>query len=225
MSTHGLNAGTAQGGNSVYLDGGFAMGRGLLRDNPYWSEATGFSRGLSRFEYDEPGSLQRWTVGDQTASSSDGLGGSALLGGIGVARAFDLNPYLITYPQPVFNGVLQAPGTIDIYQNGVLIGQRQVPAGPFSLAEPRDRGQGPTTCEWSSRIRSAAPPSCSRISTAPLRCWRRASATIHTRSAPSAPQRSPTAIFPAAPCCSRARTTASAIRSRRAIGSRRKTVW
>ncbi len=131
---YGLNAGTAQGGNSVYLDGGFAMGRGLLRDNPYWSEATGFSRGLSRFEYDEPGSLQRWTVGDQTASSSDGLGGSALLGGIGVARAFDLNPYLITYPQPVFNGVLQAPGTIDIYQNGVLIGQRQVPAGPFSLA-------------------------------------------------------------------------------------------
>lgn len=131
---YGLSAGSAQGGNSVYLDGGFALGRGLLRDNPYWSESTGFSRGLSRFEYDEPGSLARWTVGDQTASSSDGLGGSALLGGIGVARAFDLNPYLITYPQPVFSGVLQAPGTIDIYQNGVLIGQRQVPAGPFSLA-------------------------------------------------------------------------------------------
>ena len=131
---YGLNAGTATGGDSVYLDGGFAMGRALLRDNPYWSEATGFSRGLSRLEYDEPGSLARWTVGDQIASSSDGLGGSALLGGIGIARAFDLNPYLITYPQPVFTGVLQAPGTIDIYQNGVLVGQRQVPAGPFSLA-------------------------------------------------------------------------------------------
>jgi outer membrane usher protein len=131
---YGLNAGSAAGGDSVYLDGGFAMGRALLRDNPYWSEATGFSRGLSRLEYDEPASLARWTVGDQTASSSDGLGGSALLGGIGIARAFDLNPYLITYPQPVFTGVLQAPGTIDIYQNGVLVGQRQVPAGPFSLA-------------------------------------------------------------------------------------------
>jgi outer membrane usher protein len=130
---YGLNAGT-EGNDSVYLDGGFAVGRGLLRDNPYWNEATGFSRGLSRFEYDEPGSLQRWTVGDQFASSSDGLGGSALLGGIGIVRAFDLNPYLITYPQPVISGVLQAPGTIDIYENGVLVGQRQVPAGPFSLA-------------------------------------------------------------------------------------------
>jgi outer membrane usher protein len=130
---YGLNAGTARD-NSVYLDAGFAVGRGLLRDNPYWSDVTGFSRGLSRFEYDEPGSLQRWTVGDQFASSSDGLGGSALLGGIGIVRAFDLNPYLITYPQPVLSGVLQAPGTIDIYENGVLVGQRQVPAGPFSLA-------------------------------------------------------------------------------------------
>ena len=130
---YGLNAGSAHD-NSVYLDAGFALGRGLLRDNPYWSEVTGISRGLSRFEYDEPGSLARWTVGDQFASSSDGLGGSALLGGIGLVRAFDLNPYLITYPQPVISGVLQAPGTIDIYENGVLVGQRQVPAGPFSLA-------------------------------------------------------------------------------------------
>lgn len=120
--------------HSVYLDGGFAVGRGLLRDNPYWNETTGFSRGLTRFEYDQPGSLARITLGDQFASSSDGLGGSALLGGIGIVRAFDLNPYLITYPQPVVNGLLQAPGTVDIYVNGVLVGQRQVPAGSFSLA-------------------------------------------------------------------------------------------
>jgi outer membrane usher protein len=130
---YGVSAGTMHD-NSIYLDTGFAVGRGLLRDNPSWDETTGFSRGLTRFEYDEPGTLARWTIGDQTASSSDGLGGSALLGGIGIARAFDLNPYLITYPQPVISGVLQAPGTVDIYENGVLVGQRQVPAGPFSLA-------------------------------------------------------------------------------------------
>jgi outer membrane usher protein len=130
---YGLNAGTTHD-ESVYLDAGFAMGRGLLRDNPYWNEVTGFSRGLSRFEFDEPGSLARFTLGDQFASSSDGLGGSVLLGGVGVVRAFDLNPYLITYPQPVVSGLLQAPGTVDIYVNGVLVGQRQVPAGPFSLA-------------------------------------------------------------------------------------------
>ena len=130
---YGLTGGTMHD-DSVYLDAGFAVGRGLLRDSPYWSDISGFARGLSRFEFDEPQSLTRVTVGDQFASSSDGLGGSALLGGIGIARAFDLNPYLITYPQPVVNGMLQAPGTVDIYVNGVLVGQRQVPAGPFTLA-------------------------------------------------------------------------------------------
>jgi outer membrane usher protein len=130
---YGVTGGTMHD-SSVYLDAGFAMGRGLLRDTPSWNEVTGFERGLSRFEYDEPGSLARFTLGDQFISSTDGLGGSALIGGIGVARAFDLNPYLITYPQPVISGVLQAPGTVDIYENGVLVGQRQVPAGPFSLA-------------------------------------------------------------------------------------------
>lgn len=130
---YGVTAGTGND-DSVYLDGGFAMGRGLLRDSPSWNETTGFARGLSRFEYDEPGSLARWTIGDQFISSTDGLGGSALIGGIGIVRAFDLNPYLITYPQPVISGVLQSPGTVDIYENGVLVGQRQLPAGPFSLA-------------------------------------------------------------------------------------------
>jgi len=130
---YGVSAGTAND-DSVYLDAGFALGRGLVRESPSWNDATGFARGLSRFEYDEPGSLARLTVGDQFISSTDGLGGSALVGGIGIVRAFDLNPYLITYPQPVITGVLQSPGTVDIYENGVLVGQRQVPAGPFSLA-------------------------------------------------------------------------------------------
>jgi outer membrane usher protein len=129
---YGITGGTS-GSNSVYLDAGFAMGRGLLRDNPSWEQMDGFSRGLTRFEFDEPDTLARWTVGDQTASSGDGLGGSALLGGIGIVRAFDLNPYMLTYPQPVITGMLQSPGTVDIYENGVLVGQRQVPAGPFSL--------------------------------------------------------------------------------------------
>ena len=131
---YALNVGTGSDNVSAYLDAGYAYGRWLLRSNPSWSPTQGFSRGLSRLEFDDAGHNQRWTVGDQYAYSTDGLGGTALLGGIGLARAYDLDPYLITFPQPTINGLLQAPGTVSIYENGVLVSQRQVPAGPFNLA-------------------------------------------------------------------------------------------
>ena len=131
---YALGAGTVYGSDSVYMDMGFAYGQGLLRDNPSWNENQGLTRGLTRFEYDDFDHTRRWIVGDQYAFSSDGLGGAALLGGIGLVRAFDLDPYLTTFPQPTFSGLLQAPGTINVYENGVLVAQRQVPAGAFNLA-------------------------------------------------------------------------------------------
>jgi len=131
---YAFNVGTQRNDSSAYFDAGFAYGHGLLRDNPSWNETQGFSRGLTRFEYDDTSHDLRWTIGDQYAYSSDNLGGTALIGGIGVSRAFDLDPYLITYPQPNISGLLQAPGTVDIYENGMLVAQRQVPAGPFNLA-------------------------------------------------------------------------------------------
>lgn len=131
---YALNVGSGHDDASAYLDAGYAYGRWLLHSDPSWNPTQGFSRGLSRLEYDDTDHNQRWTIGDQYAYSSDGLGGTALLGGFGVARAYDLDPYLITYPQPTISGLLQAPGTVSIYENGVLVGQRQVPAGPFNLA-------------------------------------------------------------------------------------------
>lgn len=139
---YALNAGTERYATSAYFDAGFAYGHGLLRDNPSWNRTQGLSRGLTRYEYDDTAHLRRWTIGDQYAYSSDGLGGAALLGGIGVVRAFDLDPYLVTFPQPTLAGLLQAPGTVDVYKNGVLVGQRQVAAGPFDLGS---LGLGPGT--------------------------------------------------------------------------------
>lgn len=130
---YALNVGTGHSDVSTYFDAGIAYGRGLLRTNPSWSPTHGFSRGLTRFEYNDTDNNQRWTIGDQYAYSSDGLGGTALIGGFGLARAYDLDPYLITFPQPTISGLLQAPGTVSIYENGVLVSQRQVPAGPFNL--------------------------------------------------------------------------------------------
>ena len=131
---YGLNTGFGSDSASVFLDTGIAYGPALLRDDPSWTARQGFARGLTRFEFDDTANDRRWTLGDQYAYSNDGLGGTALIGGIGLARAFDLDPYLITYPQPTISGLLQAPGTVDIYENGALVSQKQVPAGPFNLA-------------------------------------------------------------------------------------------
>ncbi|GAP66688.1 P pilus assembly protein porin PapC-like [Mizugakiibacter sediminis] len=128
------------GRSSLFLDGGWSRGVAVLRSTATWLQHGGWSRGLTRYEYDDLDHMRRWTAGDQFAFSGDGLGGTALIGGIGVSRAFDLDPYLITFPQPTISGVLQAPGTIDVYQNGVLVAQRAVGAGPFSLA---NLGLGP----------------------------------------------------------------------------------
>ncbi|SRR5579883_79259 len=130
------------GQSSLYFDAGMTHGTSLLATTAQWTQQRGWSRGMTHYDYDDVPHLRRFTVGDQFAYSSDGLGGAALIGGFGIARAYDLDPYLITFPQPTIAGLLQAPGTIDVYKNGVLVGQREVGAGPFDLA---GLGIGPGT--------------------------------------------------------------------------------
>lgn len=117
----------------LFVDGALGRGHAALRGNAQWDRNEGWRRGLTRIEIDQPGHLRRWTIGDQYAVASDPLGGGLLLGGIGVERAFDQDPYLVTFPQPFYTGVMETPGTVEIYSNGVLIGRRDIGAGPFTL--------------------------------------------------------------------------------------------
>lgn len=118
---------------SLYLDGALTRGTWSLGSDAQWLPDAGWQRGLTRLDVDQPRQLRRWSIGDQYALSPDPLGGSALLGGVGVQRAFDLDPFLVTFPQPYLSGVLEAPGTVEIYANGTLVGRRPLQAGPFSL--------------------------------------------------------------------------------------------
>jgi outer membrane usher protein len=130
---YAANLGSRRDSRNLFVDGVVSRGPWALRSDAQWRVDGGLRRGLTRLEFDQPRTLRRWTIGDQYALSPDPLGGSALLGGVGVARAFDLDPFLITFPQPYLNGVLQAPGTVEIYANGVLVGRQPLQAGPFSL--------------------------------------------------------------------------------------------
>lgn len=118
---------------ALFLDGGVGRGHAAVRSTVAWDADNGWRRGLTRFELDQPQHLRRWTAGDQFAIARDPLGGGLLLGGIGVERAFDQDPYLVTFPQPFYSGVLETPGTVEVYANGVLIGRRELGAGPFTL--------------------------------------------------------------------------------------------
>lgn len=126
---------TDQRQGSAYVAGGLAMGGLTLNTSSSWNLDQKWRTGPTFLTYDDPTRLRRWTLGDQVAFSTDGTGGGVSLAGVGLTRAFDLDPYLITQPQPSFSGVLQAPGTVDIYRNGQLIAQRNVPAGAFNLTQ------------------------------------------------------------------------------------------
>ena len=129
-----LDSVTKQHGRQIlFLDAAAGRGPAALRSTGYWDPDNGWRRGLTRLEIDQPGHLRRWTVGDQVAVARDPLGGGALLGGVGIERAFDQDPYLVTFPQPFYQGVIETPGVVEVYANGALIGRREVGAGPFNL--------------------------------------------------------------------------------------------
>ena len=119
--------------SSLFLDGALTRGHWSLGSDGHWLPELGWRRGLTRLDVDQTRQLRRWSVGDQYALSPDPLGGSALIGGVGVQRAFDLDPFMVTFPQPYLSGVLEAPGTVEIYSNGSLVGRQPLQAGPFSL--------------------------------------------------------------------------------------------
>lgn len=130
---YAASVGQQSASSSLFLEGAVTRGPWSFASDAQWWSDGGFHRGRTRLEFDQPGSLRRWTIGDQFAVSPDPLGGSALLGGVGVERAFDLDPFLITFPQPYLSGVLETPGTVEIYANGTLVGRQPLQAGPFSL--------------------------------------------------------------------------------------------
>jgi outer membrane usher protein len=91
---------------------------------------------------DDPGSLQRLTLGDGITRSSQ-FGQSVRFGGVQWGRAFSLRPDLITFPQPNLRGNAALPSTVDVYVNQVLRAHQDVPAGPFELTQvPVVVGQG-----------------------------------------------------------------------------------
>jgi len=117
---------------AAYGELGVVRGAGLLRSS-FNLDRRGLRRGFSAIEVDDIDRRRRFVVGDQYLGGRDPFGATALVGGVGVSSAYELDPYLVRFPGADLRGVMSAPGTVDIYANGQLVARQQVAAGPFLI--------------------------------------------------------------------------------------------
>jgi outer membrane usher protein len=101
-----------------------------------------WARGLVSLTRDEPEEMRRWVAGDM-ASATGPLGGTVLLGGLGVQRELSLDPYGIHAPLPRGSAVATSPSTLEVYVNGTLVRRERLAPGTYDLQNlPATSGAG-----------------------------------------------------------------------------------
>ncbi|OGT60659.1 MAG: hypothetical protein A3E01_00470 [Gammaproteobacteria bacterium RIFCSPHIGHO2_12_FULL_63_22] len=125
---------TSNDSRSAYFDAGWVRGAWLLRSSfDFVSGRLG--RRQTSLEFDQPDRQRRWVLGDQALAALDPFGAGGRVAGLGVFRAYELTPGFVTFPGADIRGVMQAPGSVDVYSNGMLVTRQQLEAGPFNLQD------------------------------------------------------------------------------------------
>jgi len=143
--TYSLTSDTANlgGGVNAFVQGAAAAGAGLITASGSYGSGN-VRRGLVAYQTDSEAHLNRLTVGDALASS-DALGASTIVGGIGVSRHFELQPDYTYFPSPGLSGTVLGPTTADVYVNGTFLRSVQLAPGGFDLNNiPVPTGAGVT---------------------------------------------------------------------------------
>ena len=83
----------------------------------------------------------RYQVGD-VISAGPSWARPMRLGGVQVTRNFRLRPDIIATPLPSISGTAAVPTVIDVYVNNLKVHSREVPAGPFEIANIPALSQG-----------------------------------------------------------------------------------
>ncbi|MGP6158598.1 MAG: fimbria/pilus outer membrane usher protein [Vulcanimicrobiaceae bacterium] len=140
LTTDAANVG---GDATAFLQGGTTVGAGVLSASGSYGSGN-VRRGLVSYQMDSEAHLNRLTVGDGLVSS-DALGASTVLGGIGVSRHFELQPNYAYFPSPGLDGTVLGPTTADVYVNGSFVRSVQLAPGNFNLSNiPVPTGAGVT---------------------------------------------------------------------------------
>lgn len=100
-------------------------------------------RGPTLLRLNDPIELRQGQVGDMFATSANPLGGAAFLGGIGITREFNLDPYFYRFPVPNLSGTVLTPSRYEVYVNDQLVRRGDLQPGRFDLANlPASVGSG-----------------------------------------------------------------------------------
>ncbi len=110
----------------------FIVNSGIAQDNSTNLSPSGYTRFDTYFQRDNETELQSITLGD-VINATPNWGRSIRMGGIRIARDYELNPNLITYPLPEFYGESALPGSVDLIINNQLRWRDQVTSGPFLI--------------------------------------------------------------------------------------------
>jgi outer membrane usher protein len=99
-------------------------------------------RGMTNYTINERSRLRRLILGD-AAVGTGGLGGSVLLAGWTLSRAYDLDPYVVKQPSLKYLGSTMTPASLDVYVNGVRVHSLDLQPGRFELNNLRvNQGAG-----------------------------------------------------------------------------------
>jgi outer membrane usher protein len=93
-----------------------------------------FVRLMSSMTHDDLGNLRQTVVGDFFTPSRD-LSSGINLGGISVAKVYNLDPYLIRAPMQSISGNVSLPSELEIYLDGHKIRTQQLRPGEFELRD------------------------------------------------------------------------------------------
>lgn len=119
---------------TLYSDVAIGKGNLAFLTNYSWDQDSKiFDRGLTSLEYDHLKWGVRWSLGDVSASTPDPLASGTLLKGIGVRKSFEQDPTQIIVARPQMSGIVDRPGTLEVYSNGILISSQEVRPGPYTL--------------------------------------------------------------------------------------------
>ena len=118
-------------------EAGFRFSGILFRHEAGWTRSadnTNSMRVATQAIYDDTERLNRWTLGDSTASSGT-LGSTFPLIGLNLTRLYAINPSFVRQPLATFAGSALLPSQIEVLASGVPIYRGDVKPGPFELRD------------------------------------------------------------------------------------------
>lgn len=116
----------------VFTEGGVTAGPWRTTSSASYQLQESPVRLMTQAAYADRRNVREVIVGDSYVSTGP-LGGTVLLGGIGVFRNFELDPYLVRIPRLGYRGSVLAPSTVDVYVNDVLVRRASIAPGEFDL--------------------------------------------------------------------------------------------